>query len=89
MGYADGLFRALGNGHFSFWVNGKPAPIVGDICMDMCMIDVTGLDVKEGDVVIVFNAEHPVTELATAANTIPYEVLSRISRRVKRVYFHE
>ena len=89
VGYADGLFRMLGNGNFSFWINGKPAPIVGDICMDVCMIDVTGLDVKEGDAVFVFNAEHPVTELAAAANTIPYEVLSRISRRVKRVYFHE
>ncbi len=89
VGYADGLFHMLGNGNFSFWINGKPAPIVGDICMDMCMIDVTGLDVKEGDAVFVFNAEHPVTELATAAHTIPYEVLSRISRRVKRVYYHE
>ncbi len=89
VGYADGLFRMLGNGNFSFWIKGKPAPIVGDICMDMCMIDVTELDVKEGDAVFVFNGEHPVTELAAAAQTIPYEVLSRISRRVKRVYFHE
>ena len=89
VGYADGLFRTLGNGNFTFWVKGIPAPVVGDICMDMCMIDVTGMDVKEGDAVIVFNAEHPVTELAAAANTIPYEVLSRISRRVKRVYYHE
>ena len=89
VGYADGLFRMLGNGNFSFWISGKPAPIVGDICMDMCMIDVTGLDVKEGDAVFVFNDEHPVTELSAAARTIPYEVLSRISRRVKRVYFHE
>jgi alanine racemase len=89
VGYADGLFRSLGNGRFTFWVHGKPAPIVGDICMDMCMIDVTGLEVKEGDPVIVFNTDHPVTELATAAGTIPYEVLSRISRRVKRVYYHE
>ena len=89
VGYADGLFRMLGNGNFSFWINGKAAPIVGDICMDMCMIDVTRLDVKEGDAVFVFNAEHPVTELATVARTIPYEVLSRISRRVKRVYFYE
>ncbi len=89
VGYADGLFRSLGNGKFSFWVHGQAAPIVGDICMDMCMIDVTGMEVKEGDPVIVFNNEHTVTELATAAQTIPYEVLSRISRRVKRVYYHE
>ena len=89
VGYADGIFRSLGNGNFSFWVHGQPAPVTGDICMDMCMIDVTGIEAKEGDTVIVFNAEHPVTELAAAAQTIPYEVLSRISRRVKRVYFHE
>ncbi len=89
VGYADGLFRSLGNRNFSFWINGQPAPVVGDICMDMCMLDITGLEVKEGDPVIVFNTEHPVTELAAAAQTIPYEVLSRISRRVKRVYFHE
>ncbi len=89
VGYADGLFRSLGNGNFSFWVHGQPAPLVGDICMDMCMIDVTEMEAKEGDQVIVFNAKHPVTELAAAAGTIPYEVLSRISRRVKRVYFHE
>ncbi len=89
VGYADGLFRLLGNGNFSFWIKGKPALVIGDICMDMCMIDVTGMKVKEGDTVFVFNAEHPVIELAEAAKTIPYEVLSRISRRVKRVYFYE
>jgi len=89
IGYADGLFRKLGNGNFSLWVNGKPAPIVGDICMDMCMIDISQIAVKEGDPVVIFNADHPVTELALAVETIPYEVLSRISRRVKRVYFHE
>ena len=89
IGYADGLFRHLGNGKFAFWVNGRRAPLVGDICMDMCMIDITNLEAKEGDPVIVFNADHPVTELAVAAETIPYEILSRISRRVKRVYYHE
>jgi alanine racemase len=89
VGYADGLFRKLGNGNLSLWVNGKSAPIVGDICMDMCMIDVSEIEVKEGDPVVIFNAEHSVGELAQAADTIPYEVLSRISRRVKRVYYHE
>lgn len=89
VGYADGLFRNLGKGNFSLWVKGKPAEVVGDICMDMCMINVTGLDAKEGNPVVVFNADHPVSELAEAAGTIPYEVLSRISRRVKRVYYHE
>lgn len=89
VGYADGLCRRLGNEKFSLWVNGKPAPIVGDVCMDMCMIDITDIDVKEGDAVAVFSSEHPVSEMAQAANTIPYEVLSRISRRVKRIYYHE
>jgi len=89
VGYADGLCRRLGNGKFSLWVNGKPAPIVGDVCMDMCMIDVSDIDAKEGDPVTIFSAEHPVTELSEVAGTIPYEILSRISRRVKRVYYHE
>ncbi len=89
VGYADGLFRKLGNGNFSLWVNEKQAPIVGDICMDMCMIDVSDISAKEGDPVVIFDAKHSVNELAKAAETIPYEVLSRISRRVKRVYYHE
>jgi alanine racemase len=89
IGYADGLFRSLGNGNFSFWINGRPAPLTGDICMDMCMVDVTDIEAKEGDPVIIFNDEHPVTEPAAAAGTIPYEILGRISRRVKRVYFHD
>ncbi|MBE0650866.1 MAG: bifunctional UDP-N-acetylmuramoyl-tripeptide:D-alanyl-D-alanine ligase/alanine racemase [Bacteroidales bacterium] len=88
-GYADGLFRSLGNGNLSLWVKDKPARIIGDICMDMCMIDITGMDVNEGDSVIVFNSDHSVSDLARAAGTIPYEILSRISRRVKRVYYHE
>ena len=54
--------------------------------MDMCMVDLTGSDAKEGDEVIIFNADHPVTDIAEKAGTIPYEILSRISRRVKRVY---
>lgn len=88
IGYADGLMRNLGNGRASLYVNGQVAPIVGDICMDMCMIDLTGIDASEGDDVIIFNKDHPVTHLAKLAGTIPYEILSRISRRVKRVYFH-
>ncbi len=89
VGYADGLFRSLGNGNITFYIHGQPAPVVGDICMDMCMIDVTGMEVREGDPVMIFYTDHPVSELAQAAGTIPYEVLSRISRRVKRVYYHE
>ena len=89
IGYADGLLRNLGNGKASLYVNGEEAPIIGDICMDMCMIDLTGIEAREGDDVIVFDSEHPVTTLAKIAGTIPYEILSRISRRVKRIYFHE
>ena len=89
IGYADGLIRNLGNGRPSLYVNGQKAPIVGDICMDMCMIDLTGIDAREGEDVIIFDREHAVSSLAQLANTIPYELLSRISRRVKRVYFHE
>ena len=89
VGYADGLMRSLGNGKLSLFVNGKHAPIIGDICMDMCMIDLSDTDAKEGDDVIIFDKDHPVTLLSEAAGTIPYEILSRISRRVKRVYYHE
>ena len=89
VGYADGLFRNLGKGNFALWIKDKQATVVGDICMDMCMVDITGMDVNEGDPVIIFNPEHSVSELAEAAGTIPYEILSRISRRVKRVYYHE
>ena len=89
IGYADGLLRSLGNNNVSLQVNNQLAPVIGDICMDMCIIDLTNIDAKEGDDVIVFNADHPIEKLAEAADTIPYEILSRISRRVKRVYFHE
>jgi alanine racemase len=89
IGYADGLQRSLGNKNVALYVNGQPAPIIGDICMDMCIVDLTGIEAKEGDDVIIFNADHPIEKLAEAAETIPYEILSRISRRVKRVYYHE
>jgi len=89
IGYADGLLRSLGNNNVGLLVNNQLAPVIGDICMDMCIIDLTNIDAKEGDDVIVFNADHPIEKLAEAADTIPYEILSRISRRVKRVYFHE
>ena len=89
IGYADGLHRILGNGVGKILVNGKLVPIVGNICMDMCMIDLTGIEVNEGDEVIVFGDAYPITELAQQMNTIPYEVLTSISRRVKRVYYQE
>ena len=89
IGYADGLQRSLGNKNVPLYVNGQPAPIIGDICMDMCIVDLSGIEAKEGDDVIIFNADYPIEKLSEAAETIPYEILSRISRRVKRVYYHE
>ncbi|MBA4302829.1 MAG: bifunctional UDP-N-acetylmuramoyl-tripeptide:D-alanyl-D-alanine ligase/alanine racemase [Sphingobacteriaceae bacterium] len=89
IGYADGLVRAFGNGAAQFWVNGKLAPTIGSICMDMCMIDVTGIDCREGDPVIVFGKEQPINKLAEAIGTIPYEILTNVSQRVKRVYLKD
>jgi alanine racemase len=89
IGYADGLNRKLSNGKGKVYINGKGFSIVGNICMDMCMVDITGTDAFEGQDVIIFGKEHPIDELAQAIGTIPYEVLTSISRRVKRVYFHE
>lgn len=89
IGYADGIHRVLGNGGGKFYINGKLAPIVGNICMDMCMIDLRGIDAKEGDEVIVFGDEYPITEIASQMKTIPYEVFTSISRRVKRIYYQE
>lgn len=89
IGYADGLFRRLGNGKGSLWVNGQLVPLIGDVCMDMCMVDLTDVEAKEGDPVVAFGKEHPVSHIAKDAETIPYEILTRISRRVKRVYFQE
>ena len=89
IGYADGLKRQLGNGNACFYVNGKAAPIIGNICMDMCMIDLTGIECKEDDIAILFNEDYPVERLAEACNTIPYEILTSISQRVKRIYYQE
>ena len=68
-------------------VNGKRAPYVGNICMDVCMIDVTDIDCKEGDTAEIFGDNLPVTELSDLLDTIPYEILTSVSNRVKRVYF--
>lgn len=89
IGYADGLDRGLSNGNGHMLVNGKPAPIVGNICMDMTMLDVSRIDCKEGDEVLVFGKDLPITELAKNIDTIPYEILTGISQRVRRVYFQE
>lgn len=87
IGYADGLNRKLGCGHGYCLVNGQKAPYVGNICMDVCMIDVTDIDCKEGDSVEIFGKNLPVTVLSDLLGTIPYEILTGISTRVKRVYF--
>lgn len=89
IGYADGLNRHLGRGKCYCLVNGKPAPYIGNICMDVAMIDVTGIDCREGDTVEIFGDHLPVTVLSDAIDTIPYEVLTGISNRVKRVYFQD
>jgi len=89
IGYADGLSRKLGNGKGKMLVHGKFASIIGNVCMDMCMLDITDLQAEEGDEVIVFGDEHPIPDIAATLETISYEVLTNISRRVKRVYYQE
>lgn len=89
IGYADGYPRALGNGIGKMLVNNMPVPVVGNVCMDMTMLDVTGIDAAEGDEVIVFGEFLPVSLLAEWAGTIPYEILTGISQRVRRDYFEE
>lgn len=89
IGYADGYSRAFGNGAGKMLVNGRLVPTIGSICMDMTMLDITGLDVSAGEEAIVFNHEHTIMQLANDTNTIPYEILTNISQRVKRVYFYE
>ena len=87
IGYADGLNRHLGNRNGYCLVGGKPAPYIGNICMDVCMIDVTDIDCQEGDQVEIFGDNLPVTVLSDKLETIPYEVLTSVSSRVKRIYF--
>lgn len=89
IGYADGLSRKLSNGKGKMIIKGKPAPIVGNVCMDMCMIDITDITANENDEVIVFGQENSINEIAKDIGTIPYEVLTNVSRRVKRIYFQE
>ncbi len=89
IGYADGLNRHLGNRHCYCLVNGQRAEYVGNICMDVCMIDVTGIDCAEGDSVEIFGENLPVTVLSDAIDTIPYEILTGVSNRVKRIYYQD
>ena len=89
IGYADGYPRILSNGVGYMLVNGMPAPVIGKICMDMTMLDITGIEAEEEDEVIVFGEALPVHNLALWAQTIEYEILTNISQRVRRVYFEE
>jgi alanine racemase len=89
IGYADGLDRKLSNGCGKFLLNGKLVSTIGNVSMDTCLIDATGIDVTEGDEVIIFGKHPTIFDLAKAIETIPYEVLTSISRRVKRIYFQE
>lgn len=89
IGYADGYSRILSNGRGKMLVAGNSAPVIGNVCMDMTMLDITGIDAEEGDDVIVFGEEPSVTDVAAWADTISYEILTNISQRVKRIYFEE
>ncbi len=89
IGYADGYDRKLGNGVGKVLVNGHIVPIIGNVCMDVCMIDLTDIPAKEGDTVTLFGNGLSINEVAGWLDTIPYEVLTGVSRRVKRVYFKE
>lgn len=86
VGYADGLSRKLGNGNWKMIVHGKKAPIIGNVCMDMVMINVTNIDCNEGDEAYIFSEKNPITEMANCIGTIPYEILTSYSPRVKRVF---
>lgn len=86
VGYADGLSRKLSNGNWEMIVKNKKAPIIGSVCMDMVMINVTGIDCHEGDEALVFSAQNTISEMAKRIGTIPYEILTSYSPRVKRVF---
>ncbi|MFZ6024224.1 MAG: bifunctional UDP-N-acetylmuramoyl-tripeptide:D-alanyl-D-alanine ligase/alanine racemase [Bacteroidota bacterium] len=90
IGYADGYSRSLGNGNGYMWVRGKKAPVIGNVCMDMTMIDVTDIpEAMEGDDAEIFGRQIPVQQLAEATSTIAYEIMTGISQRVKRIYIEE
>jgi len=89
IGYADGFDRRFSNYGGEVWVRGKRCPVVGNVCMDQAMIDVTGADARPGDIVEVFGEHMPLQELADKLGTITYEILTSVSRRVQRIYFYE
>ena len=89
IGYADGFDRRFSNYGGEVWVRGKRCPVVGNVCMDQAMVDVTGADARPGDIVEVFGDRLPLEELANKLGTITYEILTSVSRRVQRIYFYE
>jgi alanine racemase len=89
IGYADGFDRRLGNGLGKVLINGRLAPIIGNVCMDLAMVDITDIQAKEGDSVEIFGNNLSIIEVASWLNTISYEILTSVSRRVKRIYFQE
>lgn len=89
VGYADGVDRHLSCGKGYFTVNGHRVPTIGNICMDMCMLDVTGTDAKVGDTVTIFGEDPKITDLAAILGTIPYEVLTSVPRRIQRIVVHK
>src|SRR5690606_23339134 len=89
IGYADGYDRGFGNGVGHVLIKGEKAPIIGNVCMDMCMVDVTGMDVSVGDEVVIYGKGISLKDLAGKIGTIPYELLTNISDRVKRVYYSD
>ena len=89
VGYADGINRKFGNGSLKVMINGKEAPTIGNICMDATMIDITGIDCREGDSVEIFGPNMSLQNMADILDTIPYEILTSVSPRVKRLYYRE
>jgi alanine racemase len=89
VGYADGLNRNLGNRNGNLYINGVKVPVIGNICMDMCMADISGTDAREGDEAEIFGEHITIDEIASECRTIPYEILTSIPGRVKRVFFRE
>jgi len=88
IGHADGISRQYGNGKGFVAINGEKAPIIGNVCMDMIMVDITNIDCKEGDEVIVFGKNHTANTFSATSNTISYEIITAISQRVKRLILH-
>ena len=89
IGYADGFNRRFSQGNGKVLINGKLAPVMGNVCMDMTMVDITGIPAKEGDEVTIFGNGLPIQQVAKWIDTIPYEILTSTSERVKRVFFAE